>query len=465
MQPRGDRPLIISFRVEHLFGWLLVFALCFIPLIFWAQVNPPSNVNTFSSAMINIGRITGLIGLVMYALNLVLATRLRILENLFGGLNRVYIAHHILGGFALIFISFHPLFLALRFVKISFYQVAMLLLPNGLAPLNALFHGSSPYHSQVLQQWAIFLGIIAFWGMVGLLLVTFFIQIPYRIWLFTHKFLGVFFIIAGLHVFFIRSDTSINMPLRYYMLAFTIIGTAAYIYRLLSGKILVRHYKYKVTQALKTGDVLQIALSPMDLRLPYQPGQFLFVRFLGAPGIGREWHPFSIVSGPQDNNLYLAIKGLGDYTKKISDLPAGTVAEIEGAYGKFSYTNYKNTRQIWIAGGIGITPFLSMARSLPAAGYEIDLYYSVRTSSELLDKEMLDYIVKVHNGTFRFFPYIGDQQKGHLSADYIEKNSSTIAGKEVYICGPPPMMDSLRKQLKAKSVPGTSIHTEEFAMS
>src|SRR5882762_9764748 len=187
MQPSGDRPVIISFRLEHLLGWTVTIALCSVPLILWLQIHPLATIHGFPAIMLSLGRVTGLIGMIMYALNLVYSTRLRFLEFFFGGLNRVYIAHHLLGGFALIFLSFHPLFLSLRYLNTSLMQAALLLLPNGLGPVDALFNLHAPLHQVVLNQWAILCGIIAFWGLVSLLLITFFIHVPYRIWLLTHK--------------------------------------------------------------------------------------------------------------------------------------------------------------------------------------------------------------------------------------------------------------------------------------
>ncbi len=469
MQPKhtGLRSGLVSFRLEYALGWGITLVLCFIPVVIWQDMHPISNIQTLSAAMLSFGRVAGLVGMVMYALNLVYATRLRFLEYLFGGLNRVYIAHHLLGGFALILLTFHPLFLALRYVNSSMLQAALLLLPNGLTPIDALFNTSHEYHDLVLEQWAITFGIIAFWGMVVLLLFTFFIQMPYRLWLFTHKFLGVAFFFGGLHVFFIDSDTSSNTLLRYYMLGVAAVGLIAFAYRTLAGNILIRKYKYEISSVdVVAGNVTQINMTHLKEKMSYKPGQFVFVRFFAGKGSGisKEWHPFSISSGTKDAMLQLSIKGLGDYTNALSALKPGDTAEIEGAYGRFTYTNFKNKHQIWVAGGIGVTPFISMAKGIADDKHIIDLYYSVNTSSELIDWPTLSGIAK-DNKNFRVIPFIGDQQKGFLSTDFIKKYSGDLKGKEIFICGPPPMMKSLRQQFKHEGLPGTSIHSEEFAMT
>lgn len=476
MQPSGIRTVVISWRWEHLLGWGVTVALCLVPVVLWFQLHPPSTITTSSAALLNIGRVAGLAGTVMYALNLVYATRLRFLEQFFGGLNRVYIAHHMLGGLALVMLSIHPLTLAMRYIDheavfkgvfTSFKQAALMLVPNGLFPLDALLNPAHLYHEPVLQQWAIFFGIIAFWGMVALLLVTFFITIPYRLWLLTHKFLGVAFIISALHILFISSDTAKSTTMKAYMLTIVAVGVAAFLYKTVFGNIVIRRYSYTVRD-VKTvaGNVVQVMMDPIKQTMSYKPGQFVFVRFRhGGEGVSQEWHPFSISSGPGDNGLQLSIKGLGDYTNKLGVLKPGAIADIEGAYGRFSYTNYKNRDQVWIGGGIGITPFLSMIKDLPEDGCHVDLYYAVKTESELIDWPLLYGTAMQKPKTLRIIPYVGDKQPGHLDVSFIEKTSGSLKGKDFYICGPPPMMKGLRTQLRSKGVPGTSIHSEEFAMS
>lgn len=467
MQPSGNRHVIISFRLEHLLGWGVTIALCLIPVVLWFDMHPLSTIHGFPATMLAIGRVAGLVGMVMYALNLVYSTRLRFLEHFFGGLNRVYIAHHMLGGLALVFLAIHPLALSLRYVTTDLKQAALLLVPNGLAPFSALFDKASFYHLIVIEQWAIFFGIVAFWGMVVLLLVTFFIKIPYRIWLFTHKFLGLAFFIGGLHVLFIASDTSTNNALKYYILALTVIGLAAFVYRTILGNILIRHYEYEVSGVkMVAGNVTQLSMRPLGQRMSYKPGQFIFVRFThSGTKLSKEWHPFSISSGDKDGELEISVKGLGDYTNSLASIQVGAVARLEGAYGRFSYNNFKNLNQIWIAGGIGVTPFISMAKSLPDDGYNIDLYYSVKTESELIDWQALSGVSLSKKGKFRVMPYIGDKTKERLSGTFIAQNSGDLKGKDIFICGPPPMMSSIKKQLKELGVPSARIHSEEFGMS
>lgn len=469
MQPSGDRPVVISFRIQHLLGWGITIFLCFVPVILYFNAHPIDQIHGFAPWMLTFGRLTGLVGMVMYALNLIYATRLRFLEFWFGGLNRVYIAHHLLGGFALIMLAFHPMLLAVRYVTSSLTQAALLLIPNGLTPVNALWLRTSDFHSAVLIQWGIFLGIVAFWGMVVLLLITFFIKIPYNVWLFTHRFLGFAFFLAGLHVIILSSNASSSTPLKIYVLVMSLLGIVAFIYRSVVGKILIRKYKYQITGVeVAGGGVTHLTMMPVDMPMSYKAGQFVFIRILDAPaqtGVNKEWHPFTISSNPSDNSLRLSIKGLGDYTNQLSKVQVGATVEVEGAYGKFTYSNYKNKNQIWVAGGIGITPFLSMAKDLPNTDYKIDLYYSVKTASELLDWRALNEMAVFKKPDFKIYPFVADQQEGYLGVDYIEQHSGSLKDKDIFICGPPPMMASLRKQFKDKSVPGTSIHTEEFGMS
>ena len=449
-------------------GWIITAVLCAVPLLFWINIHPLSVVfqGNFTTVSLAIGQIAGLTGIVMYGLNLIYSTRLRFLENMFGGLNKVFVAHHILGGLALILLCFHPVFLALSRVSFSPKEGALLLIPNGLLPLDALVDNANKFHFEVLQQWAIFFGILAFWGMVVLLIITFFVKLPYQLWLAIHRYLGLAFFFAGLHVLFVSSDTSISKGLKLYLLTIACLGLLAFAYRSLLADVFVRRYRYKVSEVdLSTKGVTQISMVPMAKKLEFKAGQFIFIKFIKSDGrIAKEWHPFSISSSPLDDSLRVSVKSLGDFTSSLPNITKGTIAEIEGAYGKFSHSNFKNRKQIWVAGGIGITPFLSMAKSLPSDDYKVDLYYSVRTKSELVDVQTLLKVAKTKNSNFRLIPFVSEDKKTFLSANFIKKNSASVKNKEIFICGPPAMMKSLKVQFKKIGVSKKMIHSEEFSL-
>lgn len=417
--------------------------------------------------MLNIGRISGIIGLILYALDLIYATRLRLLEWLFGGLNRVYIAHHIVGGFALILLAIHPLFLSLQYVTTSLRKAGFLLIPHDLSPVTALLDVGHPSHLDVLQQWAIFAGILAFWGMVVLLVLTFFYKPPYPIWLFTHKFLGLAFFISGLHVLFVNSDTTTNAPLKYYLLFITTLGVVAFVYRTMLPGVFIRRYAYQVVEVtMQSRGSVKFSLLPLGQRVSYKPGQFVFMKFLNAQavGINKEWHPFSISSAPSNGPLEIIAKALGDYTNNLARLQPGTIAKIEGAYGSFTFYEYSNPNQIWIAGGIGITPFLSMIKSLPPTGYNVDLYYSVSSEADVIEWQNIVQSVMIHPQQLRVLPFDSSKWQMHLDIKFILNYSGTVVGKEIFICGPTGMMKSLKKQLIEAGAEKRAIHSEEFAM-
>ncbi len=450
-------------------GWFVTIIFCVIALFLWVRQQSINDIFTtdFSLMMLTIGRITGIIGIVLYSLNFIYATRLRFLERAFGGLNRVYIAHHLVGGLALIFLCFHPLLLSLQFINTSLRDAGFLLIPHDLIPIEALFNTQHPAHADVLQQWAIFGGIVAFWGMVVLLILTLFIRPPYQIWLLTHKFLGVAFLIAGLHIIFISSDITSNLPLKYYLLVLIGLGIIAFIYRTLLPNIFVRRFRYQVIAVDRpASSATRIALQPIGHAIDYKPGQFIYIQFLHAKqvGISKEWHPFSISSAPDGGPLEITAKALGDYSANLTHIQPGMIAKIEGAYGRFTYYNYRNPSQIWIAGGIGITPFLSMLKSLPANGFAIDLYYSVHDKSEVIEWENIAQVAMTRGGCFRVIPFDSSQQQGFIDTRFILSYSETFDGKDIFLCGPPAMMNSLTRQLRETGVRKSAIHSEAFSM-
>ena len=196
-------------------------------------------------------------------------------------------------------------------------------------------------------------------------------------------------------------------------------------------------------------------MKPISNGLNYLAGQFAFFTF---PEISkREQHPFTISSHPYDQNLRVTIKGLGDYTDDLYDkIKVGDEALVEGPYGHFSSSYLKEKEQVWIAGGIGITPFLSLAKDMYANN--VKLFWCVNNLGEAVYKDELNAISK-DNPNFDFTIWCSDES-GYLTVDKLGLNDYN---KGFLICGPAALKENLMKQLKEKGVKQQNIYDEEFA--
>lgn len=148
----------------------------------------------------------------------------------------------------------------------------------------------------------------------------------------------------------------------------------------------------------------------------------------------------------------------------LRELEAGAIAIIEGPYGSFSHRRGVRRRQVWIAGGIGVTPFLSMARSLAQHELEaLDLYYCVETATEAVFVDELRAIAARHAG-FRVC-LLSRDEVGFITAARIATEVADLVSRDVFVCGPPAMISSVRAQLIDNGVPAEQIHAEEFSFA
>ncbi len=425
--------------------------ICALPVIRWFMLEPM--VDRFGSpvsTLLSLGQISGIVGLTLFAFNLLLTTRIKLFEDLFGGLNRVFIAHHIIGTFAFVALLMHPLMLALRLAPSSLHDAGLLFVPR-------------------TDNLPVALGIVALAGLTGLMVSTFFVKLTYRTWLLSHKFLGGVFFLAGLHALLTPNDLSADPWLRFYLVGFSALGLVSYVYRTMFPGIFVKRYAYTVSIAKQLNDsTVEVSLIPKQRAIRYDAGQFVFVSFR-AEGLSKEWHPFTVSSAPSETGLAVTVKSLGSYTNMLSRfLPSmkGIEVLVEGAYGRFTFNRMNRQTQVWIAGGIGITPFLAMAKNLSAMPeYDVDLYYAVAKESELVDVDALKLVEsRVPGKSFRLIPYVADKQ-GLLTAQKIAETSGNLDQKDILLCGPPPMMTAIKKQLSQLGVHPRNIHSEEFRMS
>lgn len=414
-----------------------------LPLFVWGSQTELGSLTGFGQIVRSIGQVSGLLGMSLFCLNFVLAARIRFIEDLLSGLNRVYLLHHLVGEYALIFLIFHPLFLALQYLPLSVLLVVRFFLPP------------------IISDFATWFGILALCTLIVLLVLTLYIKLEYQFWRFTHQLLGTSLFLAALHVLFISGDLTIKPALRWYMLGLSVTALLAFAYRTLFWRLLVKRYSYTVTEVIhKSDDVSEIKMTPDTASLPYWPGQFVFVEIISALGIRHEVHPFSITSPVNSTYLAFAAKSSGDYTETLKLLKPHTQVKVEGAYGRFLLERAR-PKQIWIAGGIGITPFLSLARNLtPSSPYQIALIYSVKTRPEAVYMDEFNQIAATSQKLQIFVQ--SSREQGRLTAHRVAELVPDLKERDIFLCGPPPMMQSMRSQLRELGVRNSHIHSEEF---
>jgi predicted ferric reductase len=157
----------------------------------------------------------------------------------------------------------------------------------------------------------------------------------------------------------------------------------------------------------------------------------------------------------------MVVKALGDFTTHVQSLKSDRRVLVEGPYGGFVSDDSPNHRQVWIAGGIGITPFLSMVRSMEHHEREIDLYYCTEVAEEAYFLDELFAIADEHP-RLRVVP-IRERDLGFITASDVEAASHVRDEKEIYICGPPAMIRALGREFRALGVKRRRIHFEDFS--
>jgi predicted ferric reductase len=283
----------------------------------------------------------------------------------------------------------------------------------------------------------------------------------YELWRSMHRLTGLFVAAGFAHGLLDGTPFGRAPLLRWSFVAIGGTGLAFYLYRELLARYFVPLYDYQVAQVRQAGaGITEIALAPLGRPASFIPGQFAMVYLEAIDGWHR--HPFTITSAPGDHLLSFAIKALGDGT---SQLPAavqpGMPAVIRGPFGRFSHQ--KGTRrQVWVAGGIGITPFLSWLRTLdeqPLRG-RVDLFYTcagpdMPYTDEITEIAATCDLVRVH---------IIDSRNGHLSTAQVlaSTNDEEPDTLSVFLCGPVGMTRKYQAEFLRAGVPVGHIYREYF---
>ncbi len=363
------------------------------------------------------------------AVNFLMATRAKLIERIFGGLDKMYMVHRRAGIFAVAFLILH-------FIVIPKSPEFAIGKSMGLLALVLILIGVILSAAPVFKR-----------------------KIKYHKWVNIHKSMGLFYVLGIAHSLNVSTLTSELPIVRTYVYGMALIGIIAWIYRAFLYNIFNKKLTYTVNSIKRfENDVMEILLKPSKKKLAFDAGQFSFVSYEGINK--NEPHPFTISNHSSDDHLRLTVKALGDYTADLqTSLKDGTKAKVQGAFGHFNFKKAKHKKQIWLSGGIGITPFLSFLREVNTE-YDVTFVWSVKSIDQANYKNEIENIV-AQNPNINFIMW-DTETKGYFSIDKMYR-SATIKNQSIFICGPEVMRESYIKQLLQKGVPIGDIHYEEFS--
>ncbi len=365
----------------------------------------------------------------VFATNFLMATRAHWVEKIFGGLDKMYLIHRRSGIIALVLLILH-------FIVIPKTAVLQVGKPMGFIAL-----------------------VLILFGVIFSIAKPFKRRIPYHKWNAIHKAMGLFYTIGVAHALFVPNLTRELPIVRIYVFGMALIGVLAWIYKAFLYNLFKKKLVYTIDSIKHfSHDMLETTLKPQNGKLSYIPGQFAFVSFAGINK--NESHPYTISNHYSEENLRLTIKASGDYTSSLQTaLKEGIQSKVEGPFGLFDFTQAKHKKQLWLAGGIGITPFLSFLKEIDDS-YNITFVWSVKTIEDAPYKDEIEQIA-AKKKNLNFILHNSDQ-KGYFTIEQLY-DSSDLIDQSVYICGPAVMRESYIEQLLRKGVSIHDVHYEEFS--
>lgn len=404
----------------------LLLALCTLGPLLWAWPVELSAARTTAIAL-------GWAGCGLLFASLLLMLREVRLAAWLGGLERMYRWHHRAGMAAYVLLLAHPLALAVDAWAGSPAQAW-----QTLSPLD--------------QDWPVWVGWLSLLLLMLGLAATFTRRLAYSTWRWLHVALGVAVLLGLVHLLLLGIDEPV-WPL-------LLIAAALLAWRLLRQDrgLAARPYLVRGVTPV-TSDMVELTLQPLGDGLDVVAGQFVLAAFLAGPhfrGCG-EFHPFTVSAVGPGAQLRLAIKALGDCTQHLQSVEPGVLVRLHGAFGNF-LTELPATPQLWVAGGIGISPFLALLRAEPLRQPTTLLYlYRQPTDGAFLAE--LRAIADA-NPLLTLRPVASGDALPDLAA--VLPEGVALAGCECYLCGPPGLVAAVRRELQQRGIQARHLHFENF---
>lgn len=391
-----------------------------------------------SASFVTIAGLLGLLATFFALTQFMLMGRIGWIERQFG-LDRLASYHRINGYLAISLIVIHPLFITLSHVVDGE--------PNIIAAYLSIF-SQHPYTIWALVAEILFIAVVVSSIYVARR------HLKFETWYFVHLMVYAAIVLASFHQFANGSSlagSSFATGFWYGLYGFVALNLL--IWRFGLPLYNFWRFDFTVSRVVKeTPTVTSVYIKAKNLgRFKVKPGQFILVRIF-APNLWWQEHPFTVSWIPHGDELRISARAVGDYTNALAQLQPGAKVLVSGPFGRFTEDVAATDKRLFIAGGIGITPLRCLAEQA-ANTTDARLLYANRTPDDVPLKKELDSLTIATTYTY-----------DRLDARAVKKLVPDFLERDVYLCGPPPMMASLIEQLTKAGLPPEQLHYERFAL-
>ena len=397
---------------------------------------------------------SGMIGISVMSLAVILAVRPSFAERQLNGLDKMYRLHKWLGITGLVISITHWLI-----ANGPKWAVTLGWLERRARPPRPRFPEGSLQQifasqrglAEGIGEWAFYVAVV----MILLALIKYF---PYRRFFQTHRILALVYLALVFHAVILLRFAYWSTPIGVVIAILLCLGSVSAVLCLVRKRISGRRVGGKVAALEWQSEMGVLAVDiNLDKGWPgHQAGQFAFATFHGDEGP----HPYTIASSwCDDGRVRFLIKALGDYTVSLRDrLAVGDKVILEGPYGQFTFDG-NGSRQIWISGGIGITPFIARMQALAVHhdGRQVDLFHCTSQMTPDVLQRLSEDANKANVSLHLFW---GKKLELKDLMDLLVD----FKGTDVWFCGPAQFGNMLREQLVALGLPAKHFHQELFEM-
>jgi predicted ferric reductase len=440
-----------------LVGYAVVAALVGVALLLYfvrAHINPHNGgpIGMRESWTV-VGETTGIVSAVLLAVVVILASRLAILQLLFGDLTKVYIAHGVLGILMFGLVSFHPIMYLLGgVVKGSGFHTAA--------------HVLVPFHVVALEWGSYILIAVA-------MIPTLYMRLSFDWWRTSHLLLGAAMIMNGYAILIENQmiDTSQVPALRIYLFVLFGLGTLAFIWVAIVRRIAEPKREYRIIRIERhpAANAIEICAEPVGRPARFHAGQFAYVDLVDSMAhVHRDFeaHPYSIASHPGKNEISLVVEAAGRHTQRIHGIGEQheSRALIHGPFGRLVMSRPERRKQLWISGGIGVTPFIAMAEDMAEhpdqyQDYDVILIVCWTHRDQAFKAPALEAWASAAPG-LRYHRWISDDRGRATIQGIAEEFVPDLRERALMISGPDAMISDLTRQALAAGVPRGQIRSE-----